>query len=361
MDGEIAPLSVWVTKPRSEVAQLLSAEDVEIRAIEEDLGNVDRYVFGPQVAVERRAGMQFALGIQDKSLFLSAIFLRETYETPLFLLEGDVLGPHTGFTPQALRGALSALVLEYGVNVIWSRDADETASLLAMMARQAQHGVPEISLVPKRKAVALPDLQRRVVEMLPGCGRVTARDLLQYFGSIGRIGRATRGELQQVRGIGKKRAADIHRVLHAEYCAVDTERNLEDAIEAEPSLLFDHEVELVARQHVIPTGPRERHIVDLVYYAPESNALTLVELKRGALTPEHEAQLARYFGVAGESPLLRGYLERDAMLRGVLGTATPCDYAPASTRIRAVVVDESAVIDVLSRLRRDRTSGTKEE
>jgi len=361
MTAEAFPLTVWVTRPKGATAQSLAGMGVEIHEIEDDVGNVDRYILSSRVAVERRAGVGFAQGIEDKSLFLSAIYLREVYETPLFLLEGDVLGAHTGFNPQALRGALSALSLEYGVGLIWSRDAEETASLLAMMARHAQHGVPKISLVPKRKAADLPDLQRRVVEMLPGCGRVTARDLLQHFGSVGRLVVATRDELQQVRGIGKKRADEIHRVLHTEYRAVDTERNLEDAIEAEPSLLFDHEVALVARQHVIPMGPRERHIVDLIYYVPDRNELILVELKRGALTADHEAQLGRYFGVACESTVLRDYLDRGAALRGVLATVTTCNYVPDSSRVSAVVVKEGAVIEVLSRLRRDRLGVSEEE
>ena len=149
-------------------------------------------------------------------------------------------------------------------------------------------------------------------------------------------------------------------MLHAEYRAVDTERNLEDAIEAEPSVLFEEDVELIARQHVITTGPRERHIVDLIYYVPDRNELVLVELKRGTLTAEHEAQLTRYFGVVAESALLRSYLERGAMLRGMLATVTPGDYVPDSPRVSAVVVEEDVVIGVLSRLRRDRVVVTEE-
>ena len=41
-------------------------------------------------------------------------------------------------------------MLEYGVSVVSIHDGDETAHLLAMMARHAHLGVPEISLVPKR-------------------------------------------------------------------------------------------------------------------------------------------------------------------------------------------------------------------
>ncbi|MCJ7551504.1 MAG: helix-hairpin-helix domain-containing protein [Anaerolineae bacterium] len=354
MATDAFPLTIWVTKPNSAPSLSLAGMEADVRTLEEDEGNVDRYVLSSQVAVERRAGTTFVQGIEDKSLFLSAIYLREHFETPVFILEGDALHAHTGFNPQAVRGALSALMLEYGVSVVSTHDSDETAHLLAMMARHAQTGVPEISLVPKRKAVDLPDLQRRVVEMLPGCGRVTARDLLQHFGSVDRIAAATERELQQVRGIGKKRATEIIRVLRSAYEAVDTERNLEDAIEAAPWLLFDYDVELVARQHAVTMDQGDRHILDLVTYAPDRNELILVELKRGALNADHETQLKRYFGVARESALLRNYLDRGATLRGILATFAVSDYVARDPDIDAVVVDERAVIGVLSLLRQRR-------
>ncbi|MBN1249969.1 MAG: hypothetical protein JXC32_20060 [Anaerolineae bacterium] len=355
MAADTPVLTVRTTKPDGALATALADLGIEVRSIDdEEDGAVDRYLLGPQLAVERRTWTTFLLGIQDKSLFLSAIYLREHFETAVLIVEGDFDYDRTGFSRHAIRGALSAMVLEYGLSVLSTTDEAETAALLAMMARHAQAGVPEISLVPKRKALDLPDLQRRVVEMLPGCGRVTARDLLQHFGSVSRILAATEAELRHVQGIGRARAAEIHKVLHAEYRAVDTERNLEDALEAQPGLLFEGDVDLLARQHVIITLGGERHVVDLIFHKPKSNTVFLVELKRGALTADHEAQLRRYFDVAGQSALLSEYLDRGAILRGILATASDCVYRATSPEIEAVVVDKEAVIEVLGRLRRER-------
>ncbi len=346
-----AVLTVWATKPAGRPAAQLEAWGIVVRAIDEEDRRLDLYVLAPQLVVERRTRMSFLQGIQDKSLFLSAITLRERFSTPILILEGTIDYDRTGFSPQAVRGALSAMVLEYGLNVLATRDSNETAHLLAMMARHAQIGVPEISLVPKRKAVDLPDLQRRVAEMLPGCGRVMARDLLQYFGSIERIVAASDLDLSRVRGIGKKRAAEIHRVLHAEYRAVDSERHLEDAIAADPALLFDAKVELLARQHVITASGGDRHVVDLVFYNPARDVLMLVELKYGALEVAHEAQLGRYLDIVNQSPLLSTYLDRGAAVRGILATVTESHYGPRRAEIEVAVVDEVAVIDALARLR----------
>ena len=170
MDGNIsALLSIAVTKPKGKVAVLLTEMGIDVCPIEDDEGNVDRYVLSDRVAVERRTGSAFLRGIQDKTLFTSAIFLREHFAIPILIIEGKVNYEFTLFNPQAIRGALTSMMLEYGINVLTTTDLDETVSLLGMLARQEQIGIPDISLIPKRKAVDLPDLQCRVVEMLPGC------------------------------------------------------------------------------------------------------------------------------------------------------------------------------------------------
>ncbi|MBN1139432.1 MAG: hypothetical protein JXM73_22845 [Anaerolineae bacterium] len=354
MDHHPVPLSVAVTQPAGKVARRLVELGIAVVPITEDEGPVERYVLSQRLAVERRTGSRLLHGIQDKTLFTSAIYLREHFELPILIVEGEVNYEHTAFNPQAVRGALTSMILEYGLNVLSTRDLDDTVALIAMLARQEQLGIPEISLIPKRKATDLVDLQRRVVEMLPGCGRVLARDLLQHFGSVRRLVAASEAELLSIPGIGKVKAVEICQVLNAEYAAVDTEKNLEDAIEAQPSLLFPQPIALLARQHLIYSEGGERHIVDLVFLDQAADTLILVELKRGALGPEHEAQLQRYLDNSCQSPLLRAYLERGTGIRGVLATITPCDYTPSRPDVTPSVVAQAQVIQVLNALRRDR-------
>jgi ERCC4-type nuclease len=351
--------TIWASKPKGKPATMLAEMGIEVEPIEEDEGNVDRYVLSQRLAVERRTGSAFLRSIQDKILFTSAIYLREHFEIPILIVEGPVDYAYTAFNPQAVRGALCSMVIVYGITVLSTPGVDETVALLAMMARQEQTGVAEISLIPKRKATDLVDMQRRVIEMLPGCGMTMARELLQHFGSVRCIVNATEAELRSMRGIGAKRAAEIHRVLNAEYESVDTERNLEDAIEAAPELLFEQPITLLARQHHIYTEGRERHIVDLVFADQEANDLILVELKRVELAREHEAQLRRYLDHVDESPLLRACLEAGARLRGILATVIDCSYSPKSRDITVHTVDREHTIGVLKRLRRERVKTTQ--
>ena len=354
MTVDLSVLTISATKPKGTPARRLADMGIRIAAVEEDEGNVDRYVLSKRLAVERRTGSSFLRGIMDKTLFTSAIYLREHFRIPVLIVEGEVNYEYSAFDPQAVRGALSSMMLLYGVNVLSTPNLDETVHLIAMMARQEQLGIPDISLIPKRKAADLPDMQRRIIEMLPGCGMVLAKQLLQHFGSVRRIVNATPDELRLLRGLGARKAADIAKVVSAEYEAVDTERDLEDAIEAEPGLLFSQPVTLLARQHHMFTEMGKRHAVDLVFLDPQANEVILVELKRGRISREAYEQLRRYMDHAGESRRLRPYLSEGAAVRGILATAEESAYRSKAADVSVSIIDKDRAIDVLKRLRRDR-------
>lgn len=346
-------ITIQATKPKGKIARLLTELGIIIVAHDEDLANMDRYILSKRAVIERRTGSTFIRGIKDKTLFSHAIDLREQFEIPIIILEGSVNFEYGGFHPQAVRGAMTALALVYGITLLSSPDSDETARLIAMAARHEQAGVPEISLIPKRKAASLPDMQRRVIEMLPGCGMAASKDLLQHFGSIKRITNASAIEFREVRGIGPHKAAEIERVLNAEYEAIEAERHLEDAIEASPALLFEKDVNLVARQHHLYSEKGECHIIDMVFHDPENNTLYLVELKLGKPGKEHYLQIQRYLDHVAESTLLRAYLDAGAVARGVLATIETCSFNPEDKDITVRVVNTADAIQVLKLLRYD--------
>ncbi|MBD3184508.1 DUF1016 family protein [Candidatus Poribacteria bacterium] len=354
MDIDLSVLNISTTKPDGKPAKKLAELGINIVPIEEDEGNVDRYIISQRLAIERRTGSGFLRGIMDKTLFTSAIYLREHFHIPVLIVEGEINYEYTMFDPQAVRGALSSMMIQYGINVLSTANLEDTISLITMMTRHEQVGIPEISLVPKRKATDLPDMQRRIIEMLPGCGRIMARDLLQHFGNVRDIINANEDDLLCMRGIGKKKASEIHHVLNAEYEAVDTEKNLEDAIEESYDLLFKQPVELVDRQHHIFTEEKDKHIVDMVFFDPESEELILVELKRGKLNREHYNQLRRYLDNAPKSKILYSFLERGIPIRGILATVEDCKFKPDTNDVSVCIIDKNRVIRVLKQIRKKR-------
>ncbi len=349
--AEEAALTVHASKPDGRVAQALAEASIEVLPAVDADQTLDLYLLSDRLIVQRRTGNGLVNGIADKSLFTSAIDMAEQFGAAVLIIEGEVDYSLRGIDRRAVRGALSALVIQYGLTVLNTPGERETAALLGIMAQHEQEGVPEVSLVPKRKAADLPDLQRRVVEMLPKVGAVTARALLQRFGSIERIVGASEEELREVRGVGEKSAAEIRAVLGGEYEAVDSEREIEDAVADEPSILLHEPVELVARQHVISGEGRDRHIVDLVFADTDSGEIILVELKRGRLQPADAHQLARYLREAERSTLLGPMIAggaNDPLRQGYGGQAA--DVGGDDVEVRQI--DAADVIEWHKRRRR---------
>jgi len=349
---------IFTTKPRGRLAQALREAGWPVEPLEPDpvLPRSERYVLSAEVAVTRLTGATFARALTDKTLFVDAVDLRQSFAAPVVVVEGPDLAPRRQLHPHAVRGALSALVVEYRVSVLRTLDLEETAGLLVMLATHAQQGVPEISLQPKRRATDLADQQRRVVEMLPGAGLVAARRLLQTFGSIARIATATEEELRRVPGVGPGKAREMRAVLSGEYRSVDSEQEIEEAVARRPALVLGAPGEVLPRQHVFFTSEGARQVVDLVLCQPGERVAYIVELKRGPIQREHHRQLSLYLDQAHCSTLLRELTEAHWELRGVLASPASVQHEPSDPRLTVVVLDREALIEELCAWRREQAA-----
>ena len=200
----------------SGIAEHLHVLDwIELHVEQLELGD---YVLSPRVAVERKTAADLAASILDKRLFGQAERLSAAYERPIYLIEGPGLYQASHLHPNAIRGALSYLIILTGASVLRSESPADSALLLATMARHEQQGLGyEISLHPKRRG-ATPELQMRyLAEDLPGIGPRLARALLAHLGSLEALFTADAQQLAQVRGIGPQTAEAIRALLTRPY------------------------------------------------------------------------------------------------------------------------------------------------
>ena len=356
VDGPMAdpvPL-ISCSRPEGRVAQHLRDEGIETDWLPLEVEwrpLPDRYVLGEGRVAERLTTPQFTRAIVTKTLFMTARDLQATVAAPLFVVEGEDFYQYGGMHPNAVRGALSALVVEYGGSVLRTTDPADSAGLIGLMARHAQFGAPEISVAAKRKAESPADEQRRVIEMLPGVGFTLARRLLQHFGTIERVFHAEPGQLAEVCGLSKKGAARICELFCREYCAVDFEADIEDVLAKKPELLFDAPLTLVDRQHFFTDKAGRRLIADLVFADDEDLVVHVVEIKRGALQREDERQLAAYLDAAAQSSVLSGYMRRGYGLHGVLAAPDSRIKQAHDERITIRLLDTDAVATELMRRR----------
>ncbi|MHB8604423.1 MAG: DEAD/DEAH box helicase [Thermoplasmatota archaeon] len=176
------------------------------------------YVLSDRVAVERKEATDYASSLLDGRLFEQARKLRDAYSAPILVVEGDGLFTARRIEPAAIYASFAALIADFGVSVFQTRDAKETAALLASIARREQTGEKrEVALRGAKSAMNDEERLRYVVEGLPGVSAVLARRLLERFGTLRAIANAKLEELMEVEGVGEKTAGEIVRVLTAVY------------------------------------------------------------------------------------------------------------------------------------------------
>lgn len=186
--------------------------DVKVQAIA-----VGDYQVSDEVVIERKTAKDFVDSIVDKRLFKQARSLMEEFKRPLIILEGDDL--YNGMiNPNAIRGSIASIALDFGISIIPTRNAQDTAAMIKRIAIREQSGEKTpIQIRTDKKPVNLWEQQLFIIESLPNIGPVNAKNLLEHFGTVANIINASESQLQEVEGIGKKTAANIRKVVDSKY------------------------------------------------------------------------------------------------------------------------------------------------
>ena len=180
--------------------------------------DVGDFILSERVGVERKTVNDFLQSIIDGRLLEQIKNLSETFERPLLILEGDGLYTERGIHPNAIRGALACITVDYQVPIISTEDEKETAQVInSVVKREQKEKCSEVPIRGERKSLTLSELQRFIVEGLPGVSAVLAKRLLSHFGSVQSVMGASKGDLKEVHGIGEEKAKGIRRVLESEY------------------------------------------------------------------------------------------------------------------------------------------------
>jgi Fanconi anemia group M protein len=178
---------------------------------------VGDYVVSEKVVVERKTARDLAASIIDKRLFSQARDMASAYEKPFFIIEGGDPYTVSGVSPQAVRGSILSLMLDFRIPALLTRDATETALTLVSVAKREQVERGAYISVREKKPPSLPEMQEYVVAGLPHVELTLAKRLLDAFGSVEKVFTATEEELKNVRGIGGTIAQKIREVITGKY------------------------------------------------------------------------------------------------------------------------------------------------
>ncbi|ASJ02484.1 DEAD/DEAH box helicase [Thermococcus profundus] len=186
--------------------------EVEVRTLD-----VADYVVSEDVGIERKSANDFIQSIIDGRLFDQVDRLKRAYEKPVIIIEGNLYGIRN-VHPNAIRGAIAAVTLDWGVPILFSSGPEETAQFIYLLAkREQEERKKEVRVRSEKKALTLAERQRLIVEGLPNVSATLAKRLLRHFGSVERVFTATEEELKEVEGIGPKKAREIRKVITAPY------------------------------------------------------------------------------------------------------------------------------------------------
>ena len=198
----------------SKVIRHLSEMEIDVKVQAMAVGD---YQVSDEVVIERKTAKDFVDSIVDKRLFKQARSLMEEFKRPLIILEGDDL--YNGMiNPNAIRGSIASIALDFGISIIPTRNAQDTAAMIKRIAIREQSGEKTpIQIRTDKKPVNLWERQLFIIESLPNIGPVNAKNLLEHFGTVANIINASESQLQEVEGIGKKTAANIRKVVDSKY------------------------------------------------------------------------------------------------------------------------------------------------
>ena len=191
--------------------------NVEVTRLE--VGDI---ILSDRCGVERKNVADFVDSFINRDLFGQVADLSRSFSRPIVILEGDSVFGIRDVHPNALRSALTAIVVGWGVPLLPTRNIDETAAMAVSIALREQYPMHRGISIPhtKRSSMSLPQRQRYVISSIGGgVGDKVASDLLAHFKTVQATMDASIDELCEVDGIGIKTAESIHNITRSRYKA----------------------------------------------------------------------------------------------------------------------------------------------
>ncbi|EMA29349.1 DEAD/DEAH box helicase [Halobiforma nitratireducens] len=217
-DGDAIEIVADQREMDANIARDLSKrDDIEIDLETLEVGD---YVLSDRVVVERKSVADFVDSLVggDRSMFEQVGAMARHYSRPIVIVEGDGLYEQRDIHPNAVRGALSSLAVDFDASVLRTEGEGETTELLAVIAgREQETSDREVSVHGEKQSKTLAEQQEYVVSSIAEIGPVTARSLLEEFGTVEAVMIATEDELQEADGVGQVTAERMRDVIGSEY------------------------------------------------------------------------------------------------------------------------------------------------
>lgn len=158
------------------------------------------------IAIERKTVSDFISSMINKRIFKQLEEIKQ-YPQHFLIIEGieqqelyNDKNQDKGINANAIRGMLLSIILRYQVPIIYTKNEEDTARFIGVLARKSEKS--HIALNAKKKSFNSEEQKQFILEGFPGIGPATAKKLLKEFKTIKNIINTPIEELEKI--IGKK-------------------------------------------------------------------------------------------------------------------------------------------------------------
>jgi Fanconi anemia group M protein len=202
-------------EPRVMIDFFQRVENLKVEIVTLQTGD---FVIPDRLIIERKTAADLVRSVvdEDKRVFYQTERMANSDLPGVLLLEGNIY-QQTSIKLNNITGILSFLSAIQGTSIIPTLSPEHSADMVVKLARHSIYGLGYDlalrGLGPKEPRYAA----GFVLEGIPGVSEGTAKMLLRRFGSIARVAQASVAELQEVDGVGPKRAEQIWLTLNGSH------------------------------------------------------------------------------------------------------------------------------------------------
>lgn len=203
---------------KSGVPERLSKLGLHVKSSMLSIGD---YSLARDMLIERKTAEDFIASVYDGRLFEQASRISSISSNPLLIIENQLKDALEATSNKAaVYGALATLAFSYGFKVFQTNDSDETAQLIAVIAKHGRYGdlryaSPIVRSKPRLEKTW--QKQLAMIQSIPWIGEKYAGRLLKSLGTVRAVFSASPSQLTRAAGIPPATAAKIHSLLNQPY------------------------------------------------------------------------------------------------------------------------------------------------
>jgi len=171
-----------------------------------------------EIVIELKTIEDFSKSIMDKRFFTQIREMKK-YPKQIIIIQGEEsLYTQRNMDPNAIRGMLISIAIDYSIPIIWTNNATDTAIYLwTIVKREQKNEQDKMFTMHGTKNFSLNDYKEYIVSSFPGIGSSLSIELLKEFKNVKNIVNAELTELKKIKFIGETKAKNMKEVFETDY------------------------------------------------------------------------------------------------------------------------------------------------